>query len=176
MAKREALKDLQNRLAERFESARNSPISVAWLAILVDSRHYLLPLKQSGEIFPLATITHVPYAAAWFAGVVNLRGGLYGVVDLAGFMAGHLVHVRSEQSWSETSLITFNPELDINCALLVDGLAGLRRADAFSGMQPAPPGVPSYLGPCYLDAQGLQWQELDMHLLSQSPDFLNIGA
>jgi twitching motility protein PilI len=176
MTKREALKDLQNRLAGRLQSARNDPVAASWLAVLVGTRHYLLPLNQSGEIFPLASIARVPYASAWFSGVVNLRGGLYAVVDLAGFLDRLEAPVRGEQAWSEVRLITFNPELEINCALMVDGLAGLRRAEAFSGTQPAPPGSPPFLGKVFLDAQGRQWQELDMRLLSQTADFLNIGT
>ena len=176
MTKREALKDLQNRLSNRLQSARNDPVSLAWLAVKVGIGHYLLPLNQSGEIFSMATVTRVPYASTWFAGVVNLRGGLYGVVDLAGFLGGQLAHVRSEQAWSEVRMITFNPELEINCALMVDGLAGLRRADDFSGSERPPPGSPDYLGQRYLDAQGRHWQALDMRLLSQTAGFLNIGA
>lgn len=176
MTKRAVIKEMQNRLAQRIQSARNDPVAPAWLAVLAGEKHYLLPLNQSGEIFPLANIARVPYAAGWFAGVVNLRGGLYGVVDLANLLDGALAPVRSEQSWATVRLITFNPELEINCALMVDGLAGLRRADVFSGVEAATPGSAPYLGSRYLDGEGRQWQELDMRLLSHASGFLNIGA
>ncbi len=173
MTKREALRDLQSRLAGRLQAARNDQASAAWLGVLVGAGRYLLPLTHAGEIFAMASVTHVPYAAAWFAGVVNLRGGLYGVVDLAAFLGVGVA--RSEQSWASVRLITFNTELEINCALMVDGLAGLRRSEAFVDTTPAAPGSPAWLGTRHTDAQGLAWQELDLRVLSHTAEFLNIG-
>jgi len=173
MSNREALRDLQNRLAERLQTARTEQTSAAWLGILAGAGHYLLPLTQAGEIFAMASVTDVPYAAPWFAGVVNLRGGLYGVVDLAGFLG--IGVVRSEQSWADVQLITFNVELEINTALMVDGLAGLRRTEAFVDTVPAAVGSAAWLGPRRVDAQGVSWQELDLRALSQTAEFLNIG-
>jgi twitching motility protein PilI len=173
MSKREALRELQSRLAGRLQAARNDQAAAAWLGVLVGAEHYLLPLTHAGEIFAMASVTHVPYAAAWFAGVVNLRGGLYGVVDLAGFLG--IGVVRSEQSWAKVRLVTFNTELEINCALMVDGLAGLRRSEAFVEAVPAAPGSPAWLGTRHIDAQGVAWQELDMRALSHTAEFLNIG-
>ena len=173
MTNRDALRDLQNRLAERLLAARNDPASLAWLGVLLGGRHYLLPLTQAGEIFAMTSMTHVPYALPWFAGVVSLRGGLYAAVDLAGFLG--IGGLRNEQSWADARLITFNAELEINCALMVDGLAGLRRAEAFVAATPAAPGAPAWLGPSYVDVQGVCWQALNLLALAQSAEFLNIG-
>jgi twitching motility protein PilI len=53
MANREALRDLQSRLAGRLQAARSEGVSVAaWLAVQAGGRDYLLPLNQAGEIFP----------------------------------------------------------------------------------------------------------------------------
>lgn len=176
MANREALRDLQNRLAVRLKEARTEATTVAWLAVLVGRANYLLPLKQSGEIFPLVAVARVPYAQPWFAGVVNLRGGLYGIVDLARFMGDTTALARSEQSWAQAQLITFNADLEINCALIVDGLIGLRRQDAFASVEPAREGSPAYLGNRFLDSEGQLWQEIDLRSLSLTFGFLNIGA
>lgn len=43
---------------------------------------------RSGEIFPFSSPQPVPCTQDWFLGVANLRGGLFGVVDLASFVAG----------------------------------------------------------------------------------------
>ena len=83
MANRQALKDLQIRLAERLQLARTQGIAPLWLAVEAGEKKYLFPLAQSGEIFPWVGIQPVSYTQAWFLGVANLRGGLYGVVDLA---------------------------------------------------------------------------------------------
>jgi len=176
MAKREALRDLQSRLADRLQAATTQAASAAWLAVRVGPLKALFPLTQSGEIFPLTTVAPVPYARPWFLGVVNLRGGLFGVVDLAGFVAGSAGQKRSEQSWADARLVTFNAELELNCALLVDALVGLRRPDAFASFEPAPAGSPAYFGHRFLDAEGGTWQEIDLRLLSETAEFLSIGA
>src|SRR4051794_34255867 len=118
MANREALRDLQSRLAERLQAARSQERVVSWLAVESGGRGFLLPLAQAGEIFGMAPLVAVPHTHDWFAGVANLRGGLYGVVDLARFLG-----LRS-QPGVDSRLIVFNPGLDINCALQVERLAG----------------------------------------------------
>jgi twitching motility protein PilI len=175
MANREALRDLQARLASRLQAAKAEGLSISWLAVRVAGADYLLPLAQSGEIFPLPTIQPVPYAQPWFLGVANLRGGLYGVVDLATFMKGR-APLRTEQYWAEASVITLNAALEVNCALLIDGLSGLRHVSAFASSEPPPEGSPPYFGNCYLDPQGARWQEINMQQLAQLPEFLSISA
>jgi twitching motility protein PilI len=176
MANREALRDLQTRLASRLQAAKAEGLSISWLAVRAGGANYLLPLAQSGEIFPLSNVQVVPYSQSWFLGVVNLRGGLYGVVDLVAFIDGGAAPVRSEQYLAEASVITLNAALDINCAMLVEALAGLRHVEAFSGSEPPPEGAPVYFGNRYLDADGNRWQEINLQLLSQLPQFLNISA
>ena len=175
MANRAALKELQTRLASRLLAARTEGVSIAWLAVKAGPGNYLFPLVQAGEIFPLANLQPVPYCRSWFAGVVNLRGGLFGVVDLAGFIADGQVPVRSEQSLAEASVITLNPALEVNGALMVDGLAGLRNADAFPGSAPPAEAAPAYFGNRYTDADGEQWQEINLQSLSQLQQFLSIS-
>jgi twitching motility protein PilI len=175
MANREALRDLQARLATRLQAAKAEGLSISWLAVRAGGRDYLLPLAQSGEIFPLPAVQSVPYSQSWFLGVVNLRGGLYGVVDLAAFITGQAPE-RSEHYWSEASVVTLNSTLEINCALLIDSLSGLRHVGAFSGSEPPPEGAPPYFGNRYVDADGSRWQEINLQQLSQMPEFLSISA
>lgn len=175
MANREALRDLQARLASRLQAAKAEGLSISWLAVRAGGADYLLPLAQSGEIFPLPAVQPVPYSQSWFLGVVNLRGGLYGVVDLAAFIGG-TAPARSEQYWAEASVVTLNAALEINSALLVDALAGLRHVGAFSGSEPPPEGAPPYFGNRYVDADGSRWQEINLQQLSQMSEFLSISA
>lgn len=176
MANREALRELQTRLASRLKAARSEGVSVSWLAVRAGEENYLFPLALSGEIFPLTSLQVVPYSKSWFMGVINLRGGLYGVVDLAGFMANGAVTTRSEQALSEASVITFNSALEINCALMVDNLAGLRKREAFTAATAPPEGSPVYFGHRFTDLTGVQWQEINLRALSQFPEFLSISA
>ncbi|GAB3366309.1 MULTISPECIES: chemotaxis protein CheW [Giesbergeria] len=175
MANREALRDLQTRLATRLQAAKNEELAVSsWLAVQSGGQFYLLPLGHAGEIFPWSAPQMVPYTQPWFLGVANLRGSLFGVVDLAIFLGGN--PVRTEQALTETSLLAFNAALEVNAALLVDRLAGLRGLDAFVTSEPPPDDAPAFLGNLYTDAHGTRWQELNLQQLSQYPTFLSISA
>ena len=176
MANREALRQLQLRLASRLQAARTEGASVSsWLAVeLADGNPYLVPLAHAGEIFPWSVVQAVPYTKDWFLGVANLRGGLAGVVDLARFMGAS--PVRSEQAMAETSLLALNGALELNAALLIDRLAGLRRADAFVACEPPPKSALPFFGGVYRDGDGVRWQELNLQTLSQHPQFLGIRA
>lgn len=176
MANREALRELQSRLASRLQAARTEGVQASWLAVESAGARYLFPLAQSGEIFPFANAQAVPYTRAWFLGVANLRGGLYGVVDLASFVAGQAPAVRSDATRAESRLVALNSLLEVNCALLIDRLAGLRSLDAFSSSTEPPEGSPAYFGSGYTDANGAYWQEINLQALSQQPQFLSISA
>jgi twitching motility protein PilI len=176
MANREALRELQSRLASRLQAARTEGVSVAWLAVKAGGANFLLPLGQSGEIFSLASLQVVPYSQPWFRGVLNIRGGLFGVVDLMGFVQLNSPAPRPSAIGSDACVVTLNPMLEVNCALQIENLAGLRGAEAFTSTLPAPEGSPAYFGPQFVDKEGTAWQEIDLRTLSQMPQFLNINA
>jgi twitching motility protein PilI len=176
MANREALRELQSRLASRLQAARAEGVQAGWLAVEAAGIKYLFPLSQSGEIFPYAAPQTVPYTQDWFLGVANLRGGLYGVVDLASYVSGRAPVQRSDAGRAESRLVALNALLDVNCALLIDRLAGLRNTDAFVSSSVAPEGAPDYFGSGYTDAGGAHWQEINLQALSQQPQFLSISA
>ncbi len=175
MANREALKELQTRLAARLQAARSEGVAVSsWLAVESADRRLLLPLAQAGEIFPWTGVQPVPYTQRWFLGVANLRGALSGVVDLAALLGAS--PARSDQALAEASVLSLAGALEVNAALLVERLAGLRSADAFVSSEPAPDDAPPYVGATYLDAQGDGWQEVDLQALSRDPAFLTIST
>lgn len=179
MANREAIRELQTRLASRLRSARDEGLSISWLAVRAGGHNYLFPLAQSGEIFPIGGVQAVPFALPWFLGVVNLRGGLYGVVDVAAFMADAadrpVIGARASRS-GNPSVVTFNGALGVNCALLVDTLAGLRNPQVFGASVPPESGAPAFFGNRFTDAEGQVWQEINLQSLSQHPRFLGISA
>jgi len=178
MANREAIRELQARLASRLQTARNEGLSVSWLAVQSGGSNYLFPLAQSGEIFPITSLQPVPYVRTWFRGVVNLRGGLYGVVDFARFVSADMptVDVSVAPTPTEAVVVTLNAALDVNCALLVETLAGLRNPGAFTAAQAPDSDAPVYFGNRFTDGNGEFWQEINLQTLSQLPRFLNITA
>lgn len=172
MANKEALRDLQSRLAERLQAARSQKATTSWLAVECAGRGILLPLAQAGEIFSVVPLVAVPHTHDWFLGVANLRGGLYGVVDLAGFLA---VGAASEAARGEQArLIVFNPALEINCALLVDRLAGLRGQEQLVAEPDDGQSRPSFAGGRFRDGAGRMWQELNLAALATDESFMSI--
>ena len=179
--KRQSLTDLQDRLAQRLNDAKTQSISASWLAIEVDQIRYLLPLVQTGEIFPWASVQVVPYTRDWYAGVVSLRGGLYGVIDLLrfpGLNPGAIAEqvAMADRLSSESRLVSLHEALGVNAVLWVDRLLGLRSPAMFSALGEPTPAAPPYAHRTLIDHQGVSWYELDLQLLSISPEFLAIAA
>ena len=177
MANRDALRAFQSRLASRLQAARTSGVSASWLAVEAAESNYLFPLGHAGEIFPWTPPQHVPYTAPWFLGVANLRGGLYGVVQLSSFASGaEGAPAASDTARAQSRLVALNEMLEVNCALLIDRLIGLRGIDAFVESEAPASDAAPWLGHTYIDAEGGRWQEINLQALSQQPEFLSIGA
>jgi twitching motility protein PilI len=175
MAKREALRELQSRLAERLQQARTEVRSVSWLAVECGGQGLLFPLPTAGEIFPVGTLLPVPHTQRWFMGVANLRGGLHGVVDFAAFL-GLRAPIAREAVREQAQLLALNARFGASCALLVDRLAGLRSTDQ---LQPEPPDEaprPVFAGGRWHDETGRVWQEIDLAALARHDQFLAISA
>lgn len=176
MANREALRELQGRLAERLAQARTEARPMSWLALECEGLGLLAPLALAGEIFSVGTLLPVPHTQPWFMGVANLRGGLHGVVDLAAFL-GLRPALTREALREQARLLTINPNVGAHCAVLVDRLAGLRSATQLTEVAAASSdGRPPFAGAVYADAEGRQWQELDLAALARHEQFLAIAA
>jgi twitching motility protein PilI len=173
MAKREALRELQSRLADRLKVARTQANTATWLAVESGGQGFLLPLGEAGEIFPFGALVPVPHTSGWFLGVANLRGGLHGVVDLATFL-GLKSQASNEFAREQLRLIAFNPVLEINCAMLVDKLSGLRSREQLEEHVDEGKPKPGFVGSRYRDSSGRMWQELRLAALASDEAFLKI--
>jgi twitching motility protein PilI len=186
MSNRDTIKALQARLASRLQAVQSQGSSLVWLAVKTRGHGFLLPLNQAGEIISCTNLQPIPHSKAWFSGVLNVRGSLHGVVDFAGFLADQLAkngvsdqngeNVNLLNPFGGASAVTFNALLDINTALQIDTLSGLRGLDAFEAVSGVEEGGPRYFGGLYRDFQGDLWREINLRLLAQSPDFINISV
>lgn len=183
MAKRQSLKELQERLAQRLTAAKTEAVTATWLAVETSGRRYLLPLVQSGEIFPWSPLHRVPYTKPWYAGVASLRGGLHGVIDLARLVESPTAADArassipgAERVTSESRLVSLHTALGVNAVIWIDRLLGLRNPSMFSAVGSNPEGAPSYFTRSLVDPQGQPWQELDLQALVAEPEFLAIAA
>jgi twitching motility protein PilI len=116
-------------------------------------------------------------------GVANLRGGFFGIVDLARFLRARIdpgadsaKSLRADGDWAQCRLVALNPSLEAGCALLIDRLMGLRTPQSFVRSETPPDASPDYYGHVYTDAQQRRWQEINLQRLSLTPAFLSISA
>ncbi|MCO5976846.1 chemotaxis protein CheW [Ideonella oryzae] len=172
MSNKEALRELQVRLANRLQAARERPREAGWLAVECAGAGLLLPLGQAGEIQSLREMAPVPHAAPWLVGVANVRGQLNAVMDLAAFLG-----LRERGSGARTGqLVVFNPGLRVNSALLIDRLVGLRDSDQLQRVTEETGPRPAFAVRQWRDGQGRVWDELDLAALVQDPLFLEVAA
>ncbi|RZJ83204.1 MAG: chemotaxis protein CheW [Massilia sp.] len=175
MANKTALRELQQRLAERM-AARETTLIANWLAVECAGVGLLFSLKQASEIFAPVPIKPVPYAKPWLAGVANLRGGLFTVVDLAIYL-GLRDTAAGRGVAPQSRLVSLSTELNLNCALLVDRLAGLRSDEQLPLAAEQPAGQrPRFAGALRRDEAGRTWQEINLEALSKQEEFLHVVA
>jgi twitching motility protein PilI len=181
MANRDALRELQSRLAERLEAARTDDAAVSWLAFECAGHGMLVPLPMAGEIFAVGALTPLSHTQPWFLGVANLRGLLHGVVDLAAFLglrAALAPQAGKDAMREQGRLLAFNASYGAHCAVLVDRLAGLRGAHQLSAVPADASGAskPRFATSQWRDGDGRLWQELDLSALARHEQFLAIAA
>lgn len=176
MAKREALRELQSRLAQRLQAVRTEARTASWLAVECGGQGLLVSLPTAGEIFPFAGVLPVPHTRPWFVGVANLRGGLHGVVDLAAFLGLRPTMSAPDAVRDHASLVALNASLGTHSALLVDKLAGLRSGEQLKPEPAAEGPRPAFAGARWRDNDGRVWQELDLPALASHEEFLGIAA
>ena len=184
MANKQSLRDLQTRLAERMQQVRTEQPGVSWLAVDCAGQGLWFALRQAGEIFKLGSVLPVPHTQPWLAGVVNQRGGVCTVVDLAAFLG--LRGVDQPVAPLQCRLVGFNHQLQVNGALLVDRLEGLRHAadlkvvventDNGAAAEPAQGARPAFALARWRDEAGRVWQEIDLAELARMPQFLAVTA
>lgn len=173
MSNKDALRALQIRLADRLQAARAQPRDAGWLAVECASVGLLLPLAQAGEIQSTPSVTPVPHAVSWLAGVANVRGHLNAVMDLSVFLG-----LRGPAPVRQgAQLVVLNASLRVNCALLIDRLAGLRDASTLTQITASDSSArPAFATRQWQDPSGRIWDELDLATLVQDPLFLDVAA
>jgi twitching motility protein PilI len=175
MARREALRALQARLAERLQAARGQSGQSGWLAVECGGQGLLFPLASAGEIFALGPLVPLPHTQPWFSGVANLRGVLHGVVDLGAFL-GLREPLAGEALRDPARLVSLNAATGSHAAVLVDRLAGLRSAEQLVPLPPEDDGArPPFAAGRHADAEGRAWQAIDLMLLARDEQFLGIA-
>lgn len=168
MAKRISLREFQESLAQRLTSAQRGETRHALLGVSSGHDLWLLDLSDSGEVVPLPTLTAVPLTKPWFAGIANVRGTLYSVVDFSAFRGG-----QATRRNANARLLLVGARHGTNSALLVDQTLGLKNLDDLELL--APDSGPPWAGSRHQDAQGHKWTLLNLKELFTDASFLDVG-
>jgi len=168
MAKRINRREFQESLSLRLSEAARGEAQRAWLGVHSGSDYWLFELADAGEIVPLAQLTEVPLTKPWFAGIANIRGTLYSVVDFSAFQGGEATPRNNA-----ARLLLVGARHGINSALLVARTLGLKSPDGLepdAGNDPRP-----WAGQGYRDNKGQQWRKMLIKPLLANPEFLDVG-
>jgi twitching motility protein PilI len=169
MAKKGSLREFQAHLAERLAGASGQS-AAGLLGVQSGADFWLLKLSDSGEIVPLSPLTGVPLTRPWFAGIANIRGNLYSVVDFAAFRGGEPTPQNAG-----SRLLLIGTRYGCNAALLVTRLLGLRNIDDLQPASADPDAAP-WAVDAYTDNAGRRWKMLDVRRLLDDERFMEIGA
>ena len=158
--------------AKDVEEKGSKGASATHLALMIGEDRYLVELAEAGEIVPMpsASIMQVPLTRDWFLGVVNVRGALFTVVDLARFMGGNFTPLSKE-----SRLLTLSPSLTFNATLVVSRMLGLRNVAAMTAVPEKQIIDKPWLSEQFRDAEGQTWSRLSLSKLVSASSFLMVG-
>jgi twitching motility protein PilI len=170
MARHVGLREFQENLARRLSHASARETLLSRLAFESGGLLWLLQLPDAGEVIAVPWLCKVPLTQRWYNGLVNVRGSLHGVVDLADF-CGYGVTPRA----SGSALLLCGQRYGLNVGLLVRKVVGLRNAQDFSLVREAIPDR-SWIAAIMRDHEGREYREINMAKLMRDPAFLDIAA
>lgn len=168
--RRERLHEFQTRLSERMQAAREDR---TWrhnkLAVVAGNVSCLLDLGETSEIMTATGITAVPLTQDWYVGLVNVRGNLFGVVDMSRLAGGPL-----QLCGAEHRIVLPAATLPVATGLLVSWVIGI--VD-FAQLGLTPVDTPDVAGAkqLYRDRDGRQWLEISLSALMEDSRFLQVA-
>ena len=166
MGKRLSLVEFQRQLLERLSLAPRGEALNALLAVELGGEPWLIGLGEISEVLPVPPVEPVPWTKRWLRGAVNVRGQVYGVVDLAAFVGSG---ARTGEAGARILLV--HRHIANACALLVPRVIGLRNPASFIA-DLAMPGDAPWVKQIHVDGEKQRWSELDLRRLTSHPTFL----
>jgi twitching motility protein PilI len=167
------LRSFQDELATRLAAKTAAQVESSRLGLACGGARWLIRLGDAAEVIAVPPIAEVPLTKPWFRGLANIRGNLYTVVDFAGFLGREAAVAHGAASQSR--LIIFGPRAgELRAGVIVQSVLGLRN---LAELAPAPPvpDAPAWYGPRWADAEGGEWQEIELAQLAGDFQFLNVG-
>ncbi|MBI1906756.1 MAG: chemotaxis protein CheW [Rhodocyclales bacterium] len=164
MSRRINLREFQQDLIDRMQAKGRTGDQISTLGVQIAGQNWVVDMHDLGGIAPLPQLAAAPLAKPWFLGMINVRGALYGVTDLAAYRQ------QGKASGAAANRVLLVAERhEFNAALLVERVLGLRNARTWERSEAG--GEVQYR-----DEQGNTWNRLDVAGLLGQPEFLQIGA
>ena len=166
------LRSFQQELATRLASKTAAQVESSRLSFACGDEQWLIRLADAGEVIAVPPVVGVPRTKPWFAGIANIRGNLYSVIDFAGFLG------RKAEAGitSQSRLVLFGPRAgELNAGIVVTRVLGLRNLAelAPAALSETPP---AWYAQRWMDADGRAWQEIDLAKLARDAHFLEVGV
>ncbi len=160
----------QARLLKRIDAVRDAPQSNdSRLGFMIGDMYCLLDLRDAIEIMPVMDMTVVPLTHDWYLGLTNIRGNLTGIIDASRFMGG-ACQVIDEMS----RIIVMSPPG--SGGVLVSRILGLRYLSEMQlQLQVVHDNTRLNVRKMYRDQNHINWMELNIEALLETPNFLRVG-
>lgn len=173
--RREGLEAFQSSLFARMETACSQTLQARRLAVSIGDEHCLINPAEAGEILALSSLpapTRVPLTRPWYLGLLNIRGSLVGIVDLA-VLAGAAPQAHRRDS----RVLVFAAAIAPNCGLLLSAVMGLRDISEMKEMSKNYERKTQLAGIVrrYKDGAGTEWSEIGLAALLNEAAFLHVG-
>lgn len=185
------LRQYQESILAKLDWALHEDASThkSFLGIRVGGLDVLVDMSQVSEVLPVPAIFSVPNAQVWFLGTANVRGNLYAITNLAGFLDAldikrePGVDVESAKK-SDARILLISKSIAPNTAVMIERLIGLRSLEHFKKMDSnSLDGEKStednqplcFTGDEYEDEHGNAWRILDCQALVNLNAFMQAG-
>ena len=83
MSRRLNLREFQQDLIDRMQAKSRTGDQISTLGVQIAEQNWLVDMHDLSGVLPLPPLTAAPLAKPWFLGMINVRGALYGVRDMA---------------------------------------------------------------------------------------------
>ena len=140
------------------------------LGLLIGETRYLVYMKEVSEVIQQPEFVPVPFTHAWFMGMINVHGNLYGVTDLGMYLSG-----ESESFGFKSRILLVASNSKMHCGFIVPNLLGVRNLNEFEQDHAISEALRNGVTQVYRDREGMPWYALGLHMLTQEKKFLQIG-
>lgn len=165
-----SLREYQESLVARLKGLADSAPPSSHLGMQVGDETWLATLTDVSEVIPVPELTPTPLTQSWFCGIANVRGNLFGVVDLARFLDLEPTPINPD-----TRLVLVHSRFRVNAGLLIRRTLGLRNTNQLRSRASSDT-APVWAGGEFEDGEGRIWKELNLRKLVQHSGFLQVGT